>query len=375
MRVLMVSHYFPPHVGGIENVARQQAIELTRLGVQVTVLTSGTPAPGDGDDGFAVVRVPAWNGLENRSGVPFPVFSPRLAAAMWKWVSWADVVHIHDCLYLSSWAAGVAAAVRRKPTVLTQHVALVDHPSPIVTLVQKVVYAVFGRLIMRRATAIAVLNATVERFVRGLGGKRAAITLLPNGVDAGLFHPAADPQERKAIRARLGLPDDAVLVLFVGRPVPKKGYPMLLDAHRTQDGYELVLAGEPPAGGFPVGRKGIHHLGAMAPAALADVYRACDVFALPSTAEGFPLTVQEAMASGLPVVTTDDPGYAPYGLDRSQVALVPREVAALRAVLTELAADAGRRARMGEYSARYAADAFSWPTHARVLRRLYGGAP
>jgi D-inositol-3-phosphate glycosyltransferase len=121
------------------------------------------------------------------------------------------------------------------------------------------------------------------------------------------------------------------------------------------------------------GRPGVHHLGALPPEAVAMAYRACDVFALPSTAEGFPLTVQEAMASGLPVVTTDDPGYAPYGLDRDQVSLLPREIPVLAAELRALAGDPRRRARMGEYSRTYAEKAFAWDDHVRTLVAHYRG--
>jgi glycosyltransferase involved in cell wall biosynthesis len=104
---------------------------------------------------------------------------------------------------------------------------------------------------------------------------------------------------------------------------------------------------------------------------MADAYRACDVFALPSTDEGFPLTVQEAMSSGLPVVTTDDPGYAPYALDRDHVTLLPRDAGRLREALHGLAADRARRDRMARYSRAYAADGFSWSGHAGSLLRIY----
>lgn len=80
-RVLLVSHYYPPHLGGIENVVRQEALHLAALGVEVTVLTSGERAGTETADGVRVVRVAAWNGVERRTGVPFPVLSPRSWAA------------------------------------------------------------------------------------------------------------------------------------------------------------------------------------------------------------------------------------------------------------------------------------------------------
>ncbi|MET7731153.1 glycosyltransferase family 4 protein [Streptomyces sp. NPDC005402] len=370
LRVLLVSHYYPPHVGGIENVARREAVELAREGVDVTVVTSADRSSVTREDGVRVVRVAAWNGAERKAGVPFPVFSPALAAVALRWARHADAVHIHDCLYISSWAAGLAAKLTRTPYVLTQHVAVVEHPSALVQAVQRAVYGVAGRGLLRGARAVFTLNASVARFVEGHGARRRHH--LANGVDTELFRPAASEAEGALARTRFGLPADRVLVLFVGRLVPKKGYDLLLAAHTPDAGYDLVFSGGGDSAAL-AGRPGVHHLGALPPEAVAEVYRACDVFALPSTAEGFPLTVQEAMASGLPVVTTDDPGYAPYDLDRDQVSLLPREPAVLAAELRALAADPERRARMGEYARTYAEKAFAWNDHVHTLLAHYRG--
>ncbi|WP_345707338.1 glycosyltransferase family 4 protein [Kitasatospora paranensis] len=335
----------------------------------MTVLTSADRSDVRDEDGVRVVRIAAWNGIE-RAGVPFPVLSPRLLAAALRGARRADVVHIHDCLYLTSWAAGLAAVLTRTPHVLTQHVAMVEHPSPLVRGVQRAVYAVAGRGLLRRARRVLTLNASVAGFVAAHGARPDRTRHLANGVDTALFRPAASPAERAAARSRLGLPADRVLALFAGRLVPKKGCDLLLAAHRPEDGYDLVLAGDGDSAPL-AGRTGVHHLGTLTPEDLADAYRACDLFVLPSTAEGFPLTVQEAMASGLPVVTTDDPGYAPYGLDRGLVRLLPRDAAALRTALADLTADPGLRARMAEYSRQYAATAFSWPEHTAALLDHY----
>ncbi|GAA1943510.1 glycosyltransferase family 4 protein [Kitasatospora viridis] len=372
-RVLLVSHYYPPHVGGIENVVHQEAAQLTGRGGSVTVLTTGgRRAAADLEAGVRVLRCAAWNGIERRTGVPFPVPSPRLLVDAVREARRAEVIHLHDCLYPTSWAAWAASVLTRTPLVLTQHVALVAHPSPLVRGVQRAVYAVFGRALLRRARRVLVLNDTVRAFTRAHGARPQAVRQLANGVDTARFRPAESAEEVARLRDRYGLPADRVLVLFVGRLVPKKGYELLRKA--ADPAYDLVFVGTGAAADGQDAAEGAHHLGALTPDQVAEVYRACDVFALPSTAEGFPLTVQEAMAAGLPVVTTDDPGYTPYALDREAVSLLPRDAGRLRAELVALAADPPRRRRMGRWSRSYAERSFGWPEHVRALLGHYAAA-
>ncbi|NUR62058.1 MAG: glycosyltransferase family 4 protein [Catenulispora sp.] len=368
LKVLLVSHYYPPHLGGIENVVHSEAQHLTAAGVQVTVLTSGERSSVTDEAGVRVVRVRAWNGLERKAGVPFPILGPKLLRRALRWTRWADVVHIHDAFYLTSWAALTAAKLTGTPTVATQHVALVHHDSAAVGLVQKAVYATAGRLLMRSARSVFTMNSDVAAFVRALGARPERVRHLPNGVDTALFRPVRDAAEQAAERKRLGLPADGVLVLFVGRFVPKKGFDLLLAA--TDPGYRLVFAGG-PAEALAAAPESAVYLGSLAPAEVAAAYRACDVFALPSTSEGFPLTVQEAMSSGIAVVTTDDRGYAAYDLDRDRVSLVDRDTETLRVRLREIAADSEVRQQMGKYAREYAIERFAWPDHASRLIEAY----
>ncbi|MGW2207659.1 glycosyltransferase family 4 protein [Streptomyces sp. NPDC001774] len=372
LRVLLVSHYYPPHIGGIEIVVQREAEGLVAAGAAVTVLTSGDRSSVMVQDGIQVVRVAAWNGAERRVGIPFPLFSPALLPAVVRQARRADVIHVHDCLYFSSWAAGLAASLTHTPYVLTQHVAVADHPSRLVRAVEQMLYVMAGRSLLRRARTVFTPNASVGAFVRACGAHEQRH--LANGTDTVLFRPAADEEERRMLRQRLGLPSDRLLVLFVGRLVAKKGYDLLLASHSPEAGYDLVLCGDGDSR-FLADWPGVHYLGELPPTDVADAYRACDMFALPSTREGFPLSVQEAMASGLPVVTTDDPGYAPYELDRSQVSLLPRETSALAGQLRALAADPQRRASMAGYSRAYAERAFvfAWDEHVRTLLACYSG--
>src|ERR1700741_4179049 len=95
-RVLVVAHYYPPHLGGIEVVAQSVASGLARRGYAVSVLTSSAAGLRGlcMEGGVRVRRVPALHWLE-RYGAPFPLFSPSLLWHAWRMTRRADVVQIH----------------------------------------------------------------------------------------------------------------------------------------------------------------------------------------------------------------------------------------------------------------------------------------
>lgn len=369
MKILIGIHYFPPHVGGMEIVAKTQATKLAALGHDVTVLTSavGAPAGTTQENGYGLMRIPVWNFFERKMGVPFPFFSPSLLWHAYKAVKSTDIVHLHDVFYQTSWVLAFWAAILRKPLVVTQHVDMIPHPNSFVNFVQWAVYRTAGKFVFHTSRRIAVLNSNVRGFLVRLGVSEQKIMFMPNGVDLDLFHPKAGHDPR-AIRRHYNLPDDKKIALFVGRFVPKKGFHKLIQA--KSDNYHIALAGGAAPAGMHSDDK-ITFLGSLSPAQLAELYTAVDIFILPSEGEGFPLTVQEAMASRLPVVISKNPGYDIYDLDTELLKQITPTVTSIRDTLSRLARDNKLRQMMAEYSRRYATERFSWDKNTTQLVSVY----
>lgn len=357
-KALLVAHHYPPHIGGLGIVVQKQAQSMAESGYEVVVLTTRfgpSPREGTADGGIEVIRLPCSWLLENHFAIPFPLFSPRLISETWRQVRRADVVHIHDVFYMNSWVAAVVAVLTRRPMLLTQHVALVLHASRPVMLVQRLVYGTIGRWIFSKARRIVAYNRNVYDFLRTTGVPAARILLMANGIDTAVFCPAT-PQERLDIRRRFGLPPDRRLVLFVGRLVEKKGFQILLDAQGAA--YDLVFAGPgkiPPHGL----RAGVHWMGPQDQAQTCELYRACDLFAFPAVGEIFTLVMQEAMACGLPVLTTDDPAYA-GSIVSDSVILCRRDTDSFKAAIEDLLADTDRLSALGVRSRELAVRHFDW---------------
>lgn len=176
-----------------------------------------------------------------------------------------------------------------------------------------------------------------------------------NGVDVERFHPGPEN-----LRDRLGLPQDAHVVGFVGRLTRDKGLPELVEA------FDLILAAKPDAHLLLVGwfdaaedalglrlrsliksHPRIHLTGYVADT--APYYRVMDVMVLPTWREGFPNVVLEAAATGIPVVTTLSTGSRDAVVPEVTGLLIPPgyPVAILESVL-QLLANPERRRRMGE---------------------------
>ena len=372
MRIVFLSHYAVPHVGGIETAIDGVAEELSRRDHDVMQIASDAQAgPLDPPSSYQVVRLPALNVLERRLEVPYPIFGPRLVGILRREISTADVVHAHGFLYMPTiLGLPLARFAERKPVrVLTEHVGHVSYEPKALDRVEALAISTMGRLSLRSAEAVIVYNERVARELARLVPERR-IEFIGNGVDTDRFRPA-DKDERAALRAKLGWTDGVPRVLFAGRLVAKKGIELALSVADAAGGeLELILAGpgEPPRTPGP----NVRLLGPQTRRQLEDLYRAADAFLVPSRGEGFPLSVQEAMASGLPVVMCDDPGYRrQLNGAGPAVRLSSSDAVALRDALRELLSNERIRLAASRAASEHARRAFSWANAADEHEALY----
>lgn len=368
MKILIVSSYYPPHLGGIEIVAFNHAKYLAERGNKVAVLTSSVNKEEQNyiDDGVNVIRIKALNLFEEKWGVPFPVFYPSFLLKAMREVKNADVVHVHDAFYLSSFVAMLCAWWYKKPAVLMQHVEMIKHPSRLVMFVQRMVYATTGAFVFKQSDKIITLNDRVDQFLLSCGVSKSKLFALPNGVDAETFVPVSR-SEKMDLRKKLGLSLDKKIALFVGRFVPKKGFDKLIAA--KSDSYQIAFAGGENPGEDD---ERIIFLGKISQMELVEVYQAADIFILPSESEGFPLSVQEAMASSLPIITTNDYGYERYKFDRRMISLLDNPTpASIKKSIEDIIYNDALLESMGAYSRNYALKNFSWYSIISELENMY----
>lgn len=316
MKVLMVTHYFDSHPGGIEIVARQIFHRLVGSDCHITWAAANvSPHPRALAYGTSL-PLNTWNGLEKAIGLPFPIPSLISLRRLWSAVGASDVVLLHDCLYLSNIAAFVFARMRCAPVVIVQHIATVPYHSFIVATLAKLANLMIAKPMLRAADQVVFISQIAERQFRDLRFVRRPV-LVFNGVDAEVFHPLKDHSVKAALRARLDLPIEKPVVLFVGRFVEKKGLHILKKMAERHPEITWVFAGSGPLNPSHWGLAHVKVHCDLREGSLADLYRASDVFALPSTGEGFPLVIQEALACGLPIVcgaetATADDALAPF---------------------------------------------------------------
>jgi glycosyltransferase involved in cell wall biosynthesis len=231
---------------------------------------------------------------------------------------------------------------------------------------------VFAR-VPRAAFAV---SADLREHLIAEGFPPARIGVIHNGIDVG---PPPQPSDRQAVRARLGVADDALVIGTIARLDPVKDLGSLIRAVAGMSGDRsvmLVIIGDGPE------RQNLERL--ASDLRCASVVRfighrddarawlpACDVYVNSSISEGVSLTVLEAMAAGLPIVATRVGG-TPEVVDESCGVLVaPRNPAALREALSALASDPGCRRRLGEAARARVSERFTLERMVNEYRRVY----
>ncbi|MPV39142.1 glycosyltransferase family 4 protein [Georgenia subflava] len=365
MRVAVVTESFLPSANGVTTSVLRVLDHLAAHGHQAVVVCPG-PAPQT-YAGFPVVAVPAFTYRGFRAGLPSPLLARVLEDLA------PDVLHAASPFGLG--AQGLVAARRRG--------------IPTVAIFQTDVAGFAGKHGLR-ATAPAIwqwLRRVHSYADRTLAPSSASLADLAaagitrtawwgRGVDAETYHPQhRGTPAGAALRRRLldGAPGGTVLVGYVGRLAPEKGVGRLAGLARLP-GVRLVVVGDGPERAAlerEVGPAGARMLGRLDGADLARAYAALDVFVHTGTHETFGQTLQEAMASGLPVVAPAAGGPLDVVAEGETGYLyAPDDDAALAQAVRVLAADPGMRARMGEAGRRRVLPR-SWEALGEALLRHY----
>lgn len=252
-----------------------------------------------------------------------------------------------------------------------------------------------GRIAAERrvaACADLLISATAEErdFLAEFYGADAARTrVVAGGVDASRFHAGGRATARERVRRALPALDaakgDGPVILFAGRLEPMKGADLLIEAFGMLDsalGARLWIVGGGARDAAERNRleqiarasgaaDRVVFQGAVPHEALADVYRAADICAVPSTSESFGMVAVEAMACGTPVAATDVGGLRETVRHGETGWLVsPRTAGGFARRLRGLAADRERRERFGSAAAG-AMLRYAWPRVARAMGAEY----
>ncbi len=272
-----------------------------------------------------------------------------------------DLINTHSST--DSWLTSLAMLRLRRPVcvVRTRHISAPVPRGPL------------SRWLYMRAAArvITTGEALKRQLVEHNGYSESRIDSVPTGIDAGRFRPG----ERKASRARFGLPQDKTLVGIVATLRSWKGHAFLLEAMtRLPQHVELVIIGDGPqreALELKIAKLGLRGRVRMQ-GQQADVLpwlRALDIFALPSYAnEGVPQALVQAMLVELPCVTTPIGGIAELAEhERTALLVAPRDPVALAAAIERLAGNEGLRRELGEAARKHCVEGYS---HERMLDRM-----
>jgi teichuronic acid biosynthesis glycosyltransferase TuaC len=172
------------------------------------------------------------------------------------------------------------------------------------------------RSAIKNAHGIIAVSSPLRDFALSCGAPLVRVCVIPNGIDATIFHP----RDSKEIRGRLDIPGGVPLVLSVGYLIERKGHHRVMRALRSllDQGLDLFLAIVGAAGAEGDFRselsnlreelrlqKNVSFINALPQPVLAELMSEAAVLCLASTREGWPNVVNEAMACGTPVVATD----------------------------------------------------------------------
>lgn len=290
------------------------------------------------------------------------------------------VVHTHNLWNYVSYLGYKTQRDRAIPLIISPRGSLFPWPLSKGKFLKNLSWSFFQRKSLNNCSCVHVTDVSELEAVRALGIK-SPIAVIPNGVDTGEFF---DLDSKFICKRRLSLSPDKRYLLFFSRIHPKKGLDLLLDVFGTiKDQFpdwNLLIAGANDDDRYHASicqkiavadlDSRVKMLGLIVGKNRREVFGASDLFVLPTTSENFGMSIAEALASGLPVITTKG---APWEaiVTHSAGWWIDLESQALRSSLVEaMSMPTDRLSVMGFAGKRVVKD-MSWRSVASQMEQVY----
>ena len=376
LRIGLFTDTYAPQVNGVSVSLQMISEGLKKRGHQVTIFAPKFPGYKDTEPN--VMRLPSLKYLNNPPIYVAVLGTPR---STWKLTrEHFDVLHAHSPASVGL-LAYLTASTKRLPLIYTYHTSITDYTHYIKfiggTGLIKRAASWFSKASTDLGDQIVVPSPKFQRLLITQKVKQP-ITVIPNGIDLSMFKTAKNPG---ALRNRLGISADAPILLTVGRMDPEKRLEFIVEAFdliadRVPNAH-LVFAGDGGSrksveekANATRARDRIHFLGMVNRAELPDIFHDASVFVSASTTEVHPISVIEAIASGLPLVAVQDEAFEGMLDDGMNGYLVPLEVKAYADTLAKLLPDREKLKRFSEHSV-LLSEKYSIEGQVRALEKLY----
>jgi 1,2-diacylglycerol 3-alpha-glucosyltransferase len=376
LRIGIFTDTYAPVVNGISVSLQLVTEDLQRRGHQVTIFAPRVP--GYKDDQPGVLRIPALKYLNDPPVYIAVLGTPRSTWSLTR--KHFDVLHAHSPMTVGL-LAYLTASTKNLPLIYTYHTSITDYTHYIKFIGGTRVIRYAARWFSTKSTNLGdQIVVPSPKFQRLLLKQKVhkPIHIIPNGIDLSNFKAAKNPGR---FRSRLGLKPDAPILLSVGRMAPEKHLSFLIDAFtlmadRIPDA-QLVFAGDGSVRKKMEGHAAatkvkdrIHFLGMVNRVELPDLLHDSTIFLSASTTEVHPVTVIEAIASGLPLVAVQDEAFEGMIVENENGHLTPLDTGVFSDTLTRLLSNPEKLAQYGKRSMELS-EKFSIEGQVGTLENLY----
>lgn len=376
MKILVISHEYPPIGGGGANACLFLTREFARIGHEVTVLTAKfghLPEEEVTPEGVIIKRVKCKRKNEASSS-----FAEMLSYLMSAWKQAGKLVRQNGydvCLVFFGIPSGPLALYLKRRYKLPYLIRSGGGDIPGTQKRFNVLYKIISpilRMIWKQSEGIVANSEGLKKRAQDFEN-RYPVYVVENGVDADFFKPDLDKKDVNVLN-----------ILFVSRLIERKGLQYIIPKlntiqeavlEKTGRSVRLTVVGDGPyreqleflTDEYDC-RNLVSFMGKKNKNELDVIYQSADLFILPSHWEGMPNVVLEAMASGLPIVMTPCEGSSELVTDNGYIS----DIDSFDSNIIRICIDEKLRTRMSQNSIRAVKERFSWQRAAKEYLELFG---